>query len=66
MDAKMEGWFANLLNCTSFIINCKCVDARFEIPEKFQSKFRFRAIFRDFWSRSCRNHFFGHRFFRTF
>lgn len=27
MDAQMEGWFANLLNCTSFIINCKCIDA---------------------------------------
>ena len=27
MDAQMEGSFANLLNCTSFIINCKCVDA---------------------------------------
>jgi hypothetical protein len=37
--------------------------ARFEIPEKFRSKFWFRAIFRDFWSRSRRNHFLGIAFF---
>jgi hypothetical protein len=33
--------------------------ARFKILEKFRSKFRFWASFRDFWSRSCRNHFLG-------
>jgi hypothetical protein len=42
------------------------VAARFEIPEKFRSKFRFRAIFRDFWSRSRRNHFLGIAFFPDF
>jgi hypothetical protein len=35
---------------------------RFKILEKF----RFWAIFRDFWFRSRRNHFFGIAFFRTF
>jgi hypothetical protein len=31
--------------------------ARFKIPAKFRSEFRFRAKIRDFWSRSHRNHF---------
>jgi hypothetical protein len=31
--------------------------ARFKIPAKFRSEFRFRAKIRDFWSRSRRNHF---------
>jgi hypothetical protein len=35
---------------------------RFKIPEKF----RFRAIFRDFWSRGRRNHFFRYRSFPDF
>jgi hypothetical protein len=39
---------------------------RFKIPEKFRSKFRFRAIFRDFWPRSHRYHFLDFAFFRTF
>jgi hypothetical protein len=39
---------------------------RFEILEKFRSKFRFRAIFRDFWFRSRRNHFFRYRFLLDF
>jgi hypothetical protein len=43
-------------------LNYQGLPARFEIPEKF----RFRAIFRDFCSRSRRNHFFRYRFFRTF
>jgi hypothetical protein len=44
----------------------ECLDARFEIPEKFRSKFQFRAIFRDFWFRSRRNHFFRYRFLPDF
>jgi hypothetical protein len=39
---------------------------RFKIPEKFRSKFRFRAIFRDFWSRSRWNQFFRYRSFPDF
>jgi hypothetical protein len=35
---------------------------RFKIPEKF----RFRAIFQDFWFRSRRNHFFRYRFLPDF
>jgi hypothetical protein len=41
-------------------------EARFEIPEKFRSKFRFRAIFRDFESRSHQNLFIGYRLFPVF
>jgi hypothetical protein len=40
--------------------------SRFKIPEKFRSEFRFRAIFRDFWFRSCRNHFFRYLFLPDF
>jgi hypothetical protein len=36
------------------------------IKEKFWSKFQVWAIFRDFWSRSRRNHFLDIAFFRTF
>jgi hypothetical protein len=42
------------------------IHSRFKIPEKFRSEFRFRGIFRDFWFRSCRNHFFRYRFLPDF
>jgi hypothetical protein len=40
--------------------------SRFKIPEKSRLKFRFRAIFRDFWFRSRRNHFFRYCFLPDF
>jgi hypothetical protein len=36
------------------------------LGSKFRSKFQFRAIFRDFWSRSRRNDFLDFAFFLTF
>jgi hypothetical protein len=38
----------------------------FLLGSKFRSKFRFRAIFRDFWFRSRQNHFFRYRFLPDF
>jgi hypothetical protein len=44
----------------------KAVSFVYMSADLHQSKFRFRAIFRDFWSWSSQNHFLGIAFFRTF
>jgi hypothetical protein len=43
-----------------------CLPTRFKIPEKFQSKFRFRAIFHEFGSPGHQNHFSTFRFSPVF